>query len=98
MRVKELKRKSSRRIDISYIQSLGIQSYGDDNLYPQTLRNIIAASSTGSECSERFADFIEGNGFMNEQFSSYVVNRRGQTSDDIHALICNDMACFNGIA
>ena len=75
--VKELKRKSSRRIDISYIQSLGIQSYGDDNLYPQTLRNIIAASSTGSECSERFADFIEGNGFMNEQFSSYVVNRRG---------------------
>ena len=98
MRVKELKRKSSRRIDISYIQSLGIQSYGDDNLYPQTLRNIIAASSTGSECSERFADFIEGNGFMNEQFSSYVVNRRGQTSDDIHALICNDMAFFNGIA
>lgn len=93
-----MKRKSSRRIDISYIQSLGIQSYGDDNLYPQTLRNIIAASSTGSECSERFADFIEGNGFMDEQFSSYVVNRKGQTSDGIHTLVCNDVAMYNGIA
>ena len=98
MRVKELKRKSSRRIDISYIQSLGIQSYGDDNLYPQTLRNIIAASSTGSECSERFADFIEGNGFSNELFSDYVVNRKGQTSDGIHTLVCNDVAMYNGIA
>ena len=98
MRVKELRHKSSRRIDNSYIQSLGIQSYGDDNLYPQTLRNIIAASSTGSECSERFADFIEGNGFSNELFSDYVVNRKGQTSDGIHTLVCNDVAIYNGIA
>lgn len=98
MRVKELRHKSSRRIDNSYIQSLGIQSYGDDNLYPQTLRNIIAASSTGSECSERFADFIEGNGFSNELFSDYVVNRKGQTSDGIHTLVCNDVAMYNGIA
>lgn len=98
MRVKELRHKSSRRIDNSYIQSLGIQSYGDDNLYPQTLRNIIAASSTGAECSERFADFIEGNGFSNELFSDYVVNRKGQTSDGIHTLVCNDVAMYNGIA
>lgn len=98
MRVKELKRKSSRRIDISYIQSLGIQSYGDDNLYPQTLRDIISASSTGSECSDRFADFIEGNGFNNELFSGYVVNRKGQTADDIHALVCKDVSLYNGMA
>ena len=50
MRVKDLKKKSNKRIDTGYLQMLGIQAYGDDNLYPQTLRNIIAASSTGSEC------------------------------------------------
>ena len=44
MKVKELKKKSSVRVDIRYLQQLGIQSYGDDNLYPQTVRNIIAAS------------------------------------------------------
>ena len=61
MRVKDLKKKSSNRVDVSYLRQFGIQGFGDDNLYPQTLRNIIAASSTGSECAERYANFIEGN-------------------------------------
>ena len=98
MRVKELKKKSNTRFDTGYIQTLGIQSYGQDNLYPQVLRNIIAASSTGSECVERFANFIEGNGFRAELFSEYVVNRRGDTADDIHALVCKDVADFDGMA
>ena len=98
MRVKELKGKSNKRIDTKYIQTLNIQSYGDDNLYPQVLRDIICASSTGSECVERYADFIEGNGFREVGFSEYVVNRRGDTADDIHALICKDMAMYNGFA
>lgn len=98
MRVKDLKKKSNNRIDTSYLQSLGIQTYGQDNLYPQTLKNIIAASSTGSECSDRFADFIEGNGFREVALSEYVVNRKGDTVDDIHSLVCKDMADMNGIA
>ena len=49
MRVRDLKKKSSNRIDTSYLQNLGIQAYGQDNLYPQTLKNIIAASSTAYE-------------------------------------------------
>ena len=61
MRVKDLRKKSSKRIDTTYVSSLGIQTYGEDNLYPQVLNNIIAASSTGSGCVERLANFIEGN-------------------------------------
>lgn len=98
MRVRDLRRKSSQRIDTNYISSLGIQTYGDDNLYPQVLNNIIAASSTGSGCVERFADFIEGNGFNNTDFAEMVINRKGQTMDDIHSLICDDVAKFNGFA
>lgn len=98
MRVKELRKKSNVRIDTNYQQQLGIQSYGDDNLYPQTVRNIIAASSTGSECADRLTDFIEGNGFREVAFSEYVVNRKGDTTDDIHALVCRDVADFNGLA
>lgn len=98
MRVKELRKKSNNRIDGKYLQSIGIQSYGDDNLYPQTLRNIIAASPTGSECADRFADYIEGNGFREVVFSEYVVNRRGCTADEIHSLVCKDVADFNGLA
>lgn len=98
MNVNELKKKSNRRVDTGYLRNLGIQSYGDDNLYPQHLRNIIAASSTGSECAERYANFIEGNGFREVAFSEYVVNRRGDTADDIHAFVCKDVADYDGMA
>lgn len=98
MRAKELRKRSKKRVDISYIQALGIQSYGDDNLYPQVLRNIIAASPTGTECANRLADFIEGNGFREVNFSEYIVNRRGDTTDDIHALVCKDVADCKGLA
>ena len=81
-----------------YLQTLGIQTYGEDNLYPQTFRNILAASSTGAECLDRFADFIEGNGFRDVPFSESVVNRKGDTADDIHALVCRDVAYYNGLA
>lgn len=77
---------------------MGIQSYGEDNLYPQILNNIISASSTGSECVERYADFIEGNGFRDVSFSEYTVNRRGDTADDIHTLVCKDVAKYDGFA
>lgn len=98
MRVHELKKKSSKRVDVCYLQTLGIQTYGEDNLYPQTFRNILAASSTGAECLDRFADFIEGNGFHDVPFSESVVNRKGDTADDIHALVCRDVAYYNGLA
>lgn len=98
MKVKELSKKADRRLDVEYMRTLGIQSYGSDNLYPQTLRNIVMASSTGSECLDRYADFIEGYGFRDVAFSEYVVNRRGETVDDIHEAVCRDMALYNGFA
>lgn len=98
MKVKDLTKKSERRVDTAYLRQFDIQAFGGDNLYPQTLRNIIAASSTGSECAERFANFIEGNGFREISFSETVVNRRGDTTDDIHALVCNDVADIDGLA
>ena len=98
MKVKELSKKADRRLNVEYMRTLGIQSYGSDNLYPQTLRNIVMASSTGSECLDRYADFIEGYGFRDVAFSEYVVNRRGETVDDIHEAVCRDMALYNGFA
>lgn len=98
MKVSDLKKKSTNRLETGYISTLGIQSYGEDNLYPQILNNIISASSTGSECVERYADFIEGNGFRDVSFSEYTVNRRGDTADDIHTLVCKDVAKYDGFA
>ena len=98
MKVQQLKRKAKRRLDTSYSPTLGIQSYGEDNLYPQNLRNIVAASSIGSECVDRYADFIEGNGFVSLDFAEMVVNRYGDTADSLHADVCRDFAMFGGFA
>ena len=39
MNIKETK-KPSRRIDVKYLSSLGIQAYDADNLYPQNVAAI----------------------------------------------------------
>lgn len=98
MKVQQLKRKSSKRVDTNYLSSLGIQAYGSDNLYPQTLRNIIDASPIGAECVDRYAEFIEGNGFADINVAEMLVNRFGDTADSLHAEVCRDLATFGGFA
>ena len=98
MKVHQLKRKASRRLESAHLPTLGIQSYGEDNLYPQTLRNIISASPIGAECVDRYAEFIEGNGFADLDFAEMVVNRYGDTADALHADVCRDLAMFGGFA
>lgn len=98
MQVRTLGRKSERRMAVEYLQSLGIQSYGDDNLYPETLRRIIHGSATGTECVERMAEFIEGNGMKDQALASASVNHHGDTMDDVIHQLALDIAYYNGIA
>lgn len=98
MTAKDVESKSPRRIESTYIRNLGIKQYGTDNLYPQNFIRIVGNSPTGTKCIDRFADFIEGNGFNNEEFSEYIVNHKGQAVDDVLNLLSRDLAMFNGIA
>ena len=59
-------RKPPKRIDTRYISALRLQSYGADNLYPQHLEEITAASGTATTCLSRYAKFIEGYGFLDD--------------------------------
>ena len=63
MRQGKLRRKSEQRMDTRYLQALDIQAAGEGNTYYQDVHNITQASSSGCECVERFAEFIEGAGF-----------------------------------
>lgn len=45
MNVKHTK-KPETRVDVKYLSSLGIKTYGDNNLYPQTVRDIVDSSPT----------------------------------------------------
>lgn len=97
MNVNNLK-KPQKRFSVKYLQKLNLQGYGDDNLYPQRVASIIGGSSIGGTCLDRYATFIEGNGFDSQEFSDFVCNRFGDTIDDILHLVSLDMAKFHGFA
>lgn len=97
MRVKDLP-KAAKPVDIRYISNLKLQSYGDTNLYPQQVRNIVNASKTAGGCMARYIEFMEGQGITDQNFAEFKINRAGQTLSDIHALISEDYAYHNGFA
>ncbi len=97
MNITNVKR-SPKRLTTTYWSTLNIQAYGKDNLYPQRMLDLILNSPTGGGCCERYQTFIEGNGLNDTDFSEYVVNRSGDTVDDIFRLIAQDMALFHGFA
>lgn len=97
MNVKNTK-KAEQRVDVGYVGRLGIQAYGHNNLYPQELRAIIDASPNGSTCVERRATYIEGNGVASQVLSDSVCDLLGSTFDDIHHLVSEDIAYYDGFA
>lgn len=91
-------KKPQRRIDTRYISALRLQSYGADNLYPQHLADITAASGTATTCLARYSKFIEGNGFADDRLAELIVNRIGMTGDDLLHQISQDVSRFGGFA
>lgn len=97
MNVKTTK-KPKPRIDTSYIGRFKMQSYGNDNLYPQNISAIAKASGTAELCIDRYAKFIEGYGFNSEQLSGTIINRHDRTADDLLHDIAADLARYGGFA
>ena len=65
-------KKPDTRVEVKYKQNFHLQSYGDDNLYPQNLMAITSASGTAQLCLDRYKKFIEGFGFNDENMSIRV--------------------------
>lgn len=97
MNIRTLK-KAAERIDVKYLSTLDIKSYGLNNIYPQEVKRIVAASSTGAACVDRYARFIEGNGFASEAIADMVVATNGATANDILTAVAADLALFGGFA
>lgn len=97
MNIQKIK-KAPQRIDVSYLATLGIKAYGRNNLYPQQAKAILDSSSTGAQCADRYARFIEGEGIANAIIYSLDVNHYGETTDDILSAVAQDIANYGGFA
>lgn len=82
------------RMETDYNNRFNVQTYGEDNLYPQHLRRIISASGTATLCLNRYAKFIEGYGL-----NAYQLRMNDDaTADTLLHDIAKDVAEFGGFA
>lgn len=97
MNVKSTK-KPEKRIDINYVQRFHMQSYGRDNLYPQNIMSIVKASGTATLCLSRYEKFVEGYGLQDDVLADMIINRDGNTIDNLLKSIACDLTRFGGFA
>lgn len=74
-----------------------IMNYGENNLYPQEIAELIYASKTASAAVEKMTENIICEGFRNKDFA-YKTNQNGLNMNDILELTANDISRFKGWA
>lgn len=79
-------------------RSYGIQTYDEDNIYPQRVDEVREGSYTAKTAVNRFADFIDGEGWLDPVLAELVLNREGQTANDVLDIIAQDKAPYTGFA
>ena len=90
--------KSSLPFQTRNDKALGIQTYGEENNFPQLVSKIIGASCTGKSCLKVYNDFVFGQGFNDENLQSLVVNKRRETLGKILKAVAADLTKYNGFA
>lgn len=86
-----------RALKINARVSEKIVGYGDGNLYPQIISELIYASKTASLSVERLSEAIECEGFKDRNFGE-IKNAHGDNMDDILNMLAYDVARFRGCA
>src|SRR5574343_1118081 len=74
-----------------------IINYGENNLYPQEVAELIYASKTASAAVEKLTENIICEGFKNKDFADKT-NGNGYNMNDILEATANDVARFKGWA
>ena len=86
-----------RALKVNARVSEKIVGYGDGNLYPQIISELIYASKTASLSVERLSEAIECEGFKDRNFGE-IKNAHGDNMDDILNMLAYDVARFRGCA
>lgn len=74
-----------------------IVNYGENNLYPQEIANMVFASKTATAAVEKMTENIVCEGFKDIEFRDKT-NDHGYNMDDVLDNIANDVSRFRGFA
>ena len=72
--------------------------WGADDRYPNRTRELVGASGTAASAVATKAKLIEGNGFADATFWKSIINRKGQTLDQLVRLHSDDLARLSALA
>jgi len=73
-----------------------VLSYDSDNAYPNRIEVVINASERATSCTNEYAKFIRGEGFVNPALGNLIVNRKRQTLNKILRKVSHDLSRFRG--
>lgn len=68
------------------------------NNFPQQLLQNVYNSPVGSAALDIWQEFVEGDGFVNPECGDIIVNKKGETLDELHQKISADIAYLWGFA
>lgn len=88
--------KKDQLLEIKNDKTLGIQTYGINNDFPQQILMLISSSVSAGQGIDNYSKFINGQGFNDINLWKQIVNRKGQTMDFILRMISEDYAIFGG--
>jgi len=72
--------------------------YGDQNAFPLKISKLIDESTVAAACRDTVADFIEGEGFSDENAGAQEINKRGETFAEFHRKNSESISPFWGYA
>lgn len=81
-----------KRLPVNKSLTKDIYLYGNDNLYPQKIKEIAARSNSLQTALETFSSFTYGQGF--EGLKDLIVNEDGLTGPQFFKIICNEKAAI----
>lgn len=87
-----------KRLTVVKNNTLGIENYDIDNIYPQRVEDIISSSGTAALCVYMLRKFIFGGGFANKDFYKAKVNKQGLTADKLQRKVAKSLSRHNGVA
>lgn len=96
--MKVVKHKTGQRKTDVQMRQLDIASYGENNEYPEKLREIFEASPTGKGCLNTAQRFIFGDGFASISLASAILNRKGQKGNQVLKKLVEDWTYYRGFA
>jgi len=87
-----------KRLPTRIDRTEGIQTYDSDNRYPQRAKETMYRSYTLNGIIEKLSGFLNGEGFVDEQLNTIVVNDEGLTMRELLDFVCSEKSWINGYA